>query len=192
MNPKVDVFLNKTKKWQAEMIKLRKLILACGLNEDWKWGKPCYTLNGKNVVLLIPFKERCALMLFKGALLKDTHNILHQPSENTQGMRQINFTNLTQIIDLALVLKSYLSQAVAVEKSGLKVDFKSTSDFTIPEELQTKLDELPDLKAAFDALTPGRQRAYILYFAGAKQVKTRELRIEKCIPQILSGKGLND
>ena len=192
MNPKVDFYFSKAKQWQEEFEKLRMLILDCGLTEELKWGCPCYTFEKRNIVLIHGFKEYCALLFFKGALLNDANGILIQQTENVQAARQIRFTNVRQIVKLKPILKAYIYEAVEVEKAGLKVNFKKTSDFIIPEEFQNKLDEIPALKAAFDALTPGRQRGYILYFSAAKQSKARESRIEKCMRQILTGKGLND
>jgi len=192
MNPNVDAFLSKANKWQQEFEKLRKIILDTHLTEELKWGVPCYTLDKRNVVLIHGFKEYCALLFFKGALLKDPKGILIIQSENVQASRQIRFTNIREIIKLETVLKSYIKEAVEVEKAGLKVTYKKTKEFKIPEEFQNKLNEIPPLKNAFQALTPGRQRAYLLYFSAPKQSKTRESRIEKCIPQILNGKGLND
>jgi uncharacterized protein YdeI (YjbR/CyaY-like superfamily) len=191
-NPKVDAVLSKTEQWQKEFKKLRSIILDCGLTEELKWGQPCYTFEKKNVVLIHGFKEYCALLFFKGALLKDPNGILIQQTENVQAARQIRFTNLREIVELEPVLKTYIHQAVEVEAAGLKVKLKKTSDFTIPEEFITRLEEVPGLQDAFDALTPGRQRAYIFYFSQPKQSKTREARIEKYIPKILKGKGLND
>jgi uncharacterized protein YdeI (YjbR/CyaY-like superfamily) len=191
-NPKVDALLTKTEQWQKEFKKLRSIILDCGLTEELKWGQPCYTFEKKNVVLIHGFKEYCALLFFKGALLKDPNGILIQQTENVQAARQIRFTDLREIVELEPVLKTYIHHAVEVEAAGLKVNFKKTSDFTIPEEFITRLEEVPGLQDAFDALTPGRQRAYIFYFSQPKQSKTREARIEKYIPKILKGKGLND
>jgi uncharacterized protein YdeI (YjbR/CyaY-like superfamily) len=191
-NLKVDAFLSRAKKWQDETEKLRMIVLACGLTEESKWGKPCYTFQNSNVVLIHGFNEYCALLFFKGALLKDANGILIQQTENVQAARQIRFTNVREIVEMEPILKAYVREAIEVEKTGLKVDYKKTSEFKIPEEFQRKLDEIPALKAAFDALTPGRQRGYVLYFSAAKQSKTRESRVEKCIPQILTGKGLND
>ena len=190
MNPKVDGFLRKSKKWEEEIKKLRMIVLDCGLTEELKWGKPCYTFQESNVVIIQGFKEYCALLFCKGALLKDAKGILIQQTENMQAVRQIRFTNVREIV--APVLKAYVRAAIEVEKAGLEVTYKKTSDFKIPEEFQNKLNEIPDLKTAFGALTPGRQRGYLLYFSGAKQSKTRESRVEKCMPQILKGKGLND
>ena len=192
MNPKVDWYFSKAKKWQQESKKLRTIVLDCGLTEELKWGKPCYTFQGSNVVLIHGFKEYCALLFFKGALLKDAKGILVQQTENVQAARQIRFTNAREIAEMKSVLKAYIKEAIEVENAGLEVNYKRTSEFKIPEELQNKLDESPALKTAFDALTPGRQRGYILYFSAAKQSKTREARIEKCMQQILNGKGLND
>ena len=190
-NPKVDAYLSKTKKWQEELKKLRMIILACGLTEELKWGKPCYSFQQSNIVILQGFKEFCALLFAKGALLKDANGILKKPGENTQAARRIPFTNVREIVEMEPVLKAYIHEAIAAEKAGLKVDFKKNPE-PIPEELQNKLDESPALKTAFAALTPGRQRGYILYFSAPKQSKTRESRVEKCMQQILNGKGLND
>src|SRR6266480_3423292 len=192
MNPKVDQYLRRAKKWQKEKEKLRRISLGCGLSEELKWGKPCYTFQNSNIVLIHGFKEYCALLFFKGALLKDAKGILVQQTENVQAARQIRFTNVREIDKIEPILKAYIKEAIEVEKTGLKVDYKKTADFAIPEEFQNKLDEIPALKTAFDALTPGRQRGYILYFSAPKQSKTRESRIEKCMQQILDGKGLND
>ena len=192
MNPKVDFFFSKAKKWQEEFGKLRTIILDCGLTEELKWGKPCYTFQNSNIVLIHGFKEYCALLFFKGALLKDAKGILVQQTENVQAARQIRFTNVREIGKMEPILKAYIKEAIEVEKAGLKVDYKKTADFAIPEEFQNKLDEIPALKTAFGALTPGRQRGYILYFSAPKQAKTRESRVEKCMQQILNGKGLND
>jgi uncharacterized protein YdeI (YjbR/CyaY-like superfamily) len=192
MNPKVDKYLSKAKKWQEEFQKLRTIILDCQLTEELKWGCPCYTFQEKNIVLMHGFKEYCALLFFKGALLKDAKCILIQQTENVQAARQIRFTNVREIVKMETVLKAYINEAIEVEKAGLKVNLKKTTEFIIPEEFQKKLDENPALKAAFDELTPGRQRAYIFYFSAPKQSKTRESRVEKCMQQILNGKGLND
>ncbi|MBM5695339.1 hypothetical protein D8Y04_09020 [Listeria seeligeri] len=192
LNPKVDAFLNKPSKWQAEFTALRKIAIEFGLTEEFKWGKPCYALNGSNVFLIHGFKEYCALLFMKGALIGDPENILIQQTENVQAARQIRFTNLQQIIDMELVLKSYIQNAIDVETAGLKVEVKRDKEFPIPEELQTRFDELPAFKEAFEALTPGRQRAYLLYFGSPKQSKTRVSRIEKCQEQIFDGLGLND
>lgn len=179
MNPKVDEFLSKTKKWQAEFKKLRKIILDCQLTEELKWGKPCYTFQKNNIVLIHGFKEYCALLFFKGALLKDAKGILVKQTENTQAARQIRFTNAREIDKMEPILKTYISEAIEVERAGLKVNFKKTTEFIIPEEFQKKLDEVPALKTAFEALTPGRRRAYILHFSQPKQSKTQESRVEK-------------
>jgi uncharacterized protein YdeI (YjbR/CyaY-like superfamily) len=192
MNPDVDTYLSKVQKWQKEFKKLRMIILDCELGEELKWGVPCYTFQKRNIVLIHGFKEYCALLFFKGALLKDPKGILITQTENVQATRQIRFTNVREIVEMETVLKSYIHEAIEVEKAGLKVAFKTTTEFKIPEEFQNKLDEVPALKTAFDALTPGRQRAYILYFSAPKQSKTRESRVEKCMQQILNGKGLDD
>jgi len=192
MNPKVDFYFSKNEKWQKETEKLRTIVLDCQLSEELKWGVPCYTFQKNNIVLIHDFKEYCALLFFKGALLKDTDRILVQQTANVQSARQIRFTNIQQITELEPALKTYIYEAVEVEKAGLKFEFKKTEEFTVAEEFQTKLDENPDLKTAFEALTPGRQRAYMLHFSAPKQSKTRASRIEKAIPHILNGKGLND
>ncbi|MBV8280073.1 MAG: YdeI family protein [Verrucomicrobia bacterium] len=192
MNPQVDVFLATAKKWQQEMGKLRKIILSCGLTEESKWGKPCYTFQDKNVVIIQGFKEYCALLFCKGALLKDANSILIQQTENVQAARQIRFTSLPEIVKMQPIVKAYIHEAIDVEKAGLDVSYKKTSEFTVPKELQNKLDQMPALKQAFEALTPGRQRGYLLYFSAPKQSKTRDSRIEKCMQQILKGQGLND
>ena len=189
MNPKVDGYLRKAKKWQKEMEKLRRISHDCELTEEVKWGKPCYTFQKSNIVIIQGFKEFCALLFCKGALLKDPNGILKK--FGWQAARRIPFTNVREIVEMEPILKAYIHEAIEAEKAGLEVKFKKNPE-PIPEELQKKLDEIPALKAAFDALTPGRQRAYILYFSGAKQSKTRESRVEKCMPQILNGKGLND
>ncbi|GBG10474.1 hypothetical protein PAT3040_05208 [Paenibacillus agaridevorans] len=191
-NPKVDGFLRKAKTWKAEFEELRKIVLDCGLTEDFKWMHPCYTHEGKNIVLIHGFKEYCALLFHKGALLKDDHGILIQQTENVQAARQIRFTSLQQIEEMQLILKAYIDEAVEIEKSGRQVEMKQHAEYVIPEELENKFVEIPDLKTAFEALTPGRQRAYIFYFSEPKQSKTRESRIEKYLPQILDGKGLKD
>ena len=192
MNPKADFFFRKAGKWQHEFEELRTIILGCPLTEELKWGKPCYVFGKSNIVIIQGFNEYCALLFFKGALLKDPKGILIQQTENVQAARQIRFTNVREIIELEPILKAYIREAVEVEKAGLKVSLKKTADFTIPEEFKTALDAIPALKSAFEALTPGRQRGYLLYFAGAKQSKTREARVEKCMQQILDGKGLDD
>ncbi|AXC51820.1 YdeI family protein [Bacillus subtilis] len=191
-NPKVDEFLSKAKKWKEEFEKLRTIILDCELTEDFKWMHPCYTYNNKNVVLIHGFKEYCALLFHKGALLQDAHGILIQQTENVQAARQIRFTNVQEINELENILKAYIHEAIEVEKAGLKVDVNKNIELNIPEELQNKFDEIPALKTAFEALTPGRQRAYTLYFSQAKQSKTRESRVEKYVQKILDGKGLKD
>jgi len=191
-NPKVDAFFSEAEKWQAEFKELRKIALTCPLTEELKWGHPCYTDQTNNIVLIHGFKEYCALLFMKGALLKDPKGILIQQTKNVQAGRQIRFTNLREIVKLAPVLKAYILEAIEVEKAGLKVAYKKTSDFQVPEEFQKKLDESPVLKTAFTALTPGRQRGYLFHFSAAKQSKTREARVEKYIPQILKGKGFDD
>ena len=191
-NPKVDFCFTKAKQWQEEFEKLRTIILACPLTEELKWGQPCYTFQKRNIVLIHGFKEYCALLFFKGALLKDADGILIQQTERVQSARQIRFTNVREIVQMEPILKAYIDEAIEVEKAGLKVKLKKTSDFAIPEEFQKKLDAIPALKIAFDALTPGRQRAYIFYFSAARQSNTRESRVEKWLPQILHGKGLDD
>jgi uncharacterized protein YdeI (YjbR/CyaY-like superfamily) len=192
MNDAVDVFLSKAKKWQEEFEKLRSIILESQLTEELKWGVPCYTFQNINVVLIHGFKEYCAMLFFKGALLKDPNGILIRQTENVQASRQIRFTGIQEIVKMEPLLKDYIYEAIEVEKAGLKVNFKKTREYRIPEEFQKKLDEMPALKSAFGALTPGRQRAYLLYFSAPKQSKTRELRVEKSVEQILRGKGLND
>lgn len=192
MNPKVNFFFENAGQWQEEFKKLRAIALSTELTEDVKWGCPCYTYEGKNIFLIHGFKEYCALLFFKGALMKDPDNILIQQSKNVQAARQIRFTEVAQINDLEEVLRSYMFQAVEIEESGAKVEMKKTKEFEMAEEFQEKLDQDPALQEAFKALTPGRQRAYLLHFSSAKQSKTREARIEKCIPQIMDGIGLND
>ena len=192
MNPKVDDFLGREKKWKKEFTKLRQIILDCQLTEELKWGQPCYTLDGKNVVLMHGFKEYCAVLFIKGALLKDAKGILIQQTENVQVGRQIRFTTVQDINKIEKTLKAYIQEAIEVEKAGLEVELKKTSDFAVPEEFQSKLDGHPALKSAFGTLTPGRQMAYIFYFSQAKQSKTREARVDKCIPKILDGLWLDD
>ncbi|WP_276357622.1 YdeI/OmpD-associated family protein [Cohnella caldifontis] len=191
-NPKIDPFFRKAKQWKEEFEKLREIVLDCELTEDFKWMHPCYTYENKNVVLIHGFKDYCALLFHKGALLKDPHGILIQQTENVQAARQIRFASARQIDEMQLILKTYIDEAIEIEKAGLQVEMKKTADYEIPEELQNKFVELPDLKTAFESLTPGRQRGYLYYFSQAKQSKTRESRIEKYIPQILDGKGLDD
>jgi len=192
MNPKVDWFFDKDTQWQEEYAKLRMICLACGLSEELKWGQPCYTLGKSNVVLIHGFKEYCALLFFKGALLSDPHGILIQQTENVQGPRQLRFTNAVEIGEMATAIKQYIHEAIEVEKADLKVELKKTEDFKVPEEFQYKLDHIPALKAAFEALTPGRQRGYLFHFSKPKQSKTRAERVEKYIPKILAGKGWDD
>ncbi|MCQ6562172.1 YdeI/OmpD-associated family protein [Paenibacillus mendelii] len=192
MNPKVDGFLRMAKNWKEEFEELRKIVLDCELTEDIKWMHPCYTFQGKNIVLIHGFKDYCALLFHKGALLKDDHGILIQQTENVQAARQIRFTSVQEIDEMQLILKAYIDEAIEVEKAGLQVDFKKNTEYIIPEELQNKFVEIPDLKTAFEALTPGRQNAYIFHFSEPKQSKTRESRIEKYLPHILNGKGLKD
>jgi uncharacterized protein YdeI (YjbR/CyaY-like superfamily) len=192
MNPKVDFYFNKAKKWQEEIEKLRMIVLDCGLDEELKWGCPCYTNQKSNIVLIHVFKEYCAFLFFKGALLNDANGMLVQQTENVQSARQIRFTNIHEIVELQPTLKAYIHEAIEVEKAGLKVELKKTIEFNMPEEFQYKLDKIPALKAAFEALTPGRQRGYLLHFSAPKLDKTREDRVEKYIPHILNGKGLND
>jgi uncharacterized protein YdeI (YjbR/CyaY-like superfamily) len=192
MNAKVDEFLRKAKQWRAETKKLREILLSQSLTEELKWGKPCYAFGQSNVVLIQGFKEYCALLFCKGALLKDARGVLVKPGENTQAARQIRFTNLREVLEMERLVKAYVSEAIDVEKAGLEVTYKKTADFVIPEEFQKQLKTTPSLKTAFAALTPGRQRGYLLYFSGAKQSKTRQARIEKCLPRILQGKGLDD
>jgi uncharacterized protein YdeI (YjbR/CyaY-like superfamily) len=192
MNPKVDFYFSKARQWQKELEQLRRIVLDCGLTEELKWGVPCYTFQKSNIVLIHVFKEYCALLFFKGALLNDAKGILIRQTENVQAARQVRFTNLKEIVKLKATLKAYIYEAIEVEKAGLKVTLKKTTEFSIPEEFQKKLDRSPALKNAFTALTPGRQRAYLLHFSAPKQSKTRESRIEKAMKQILNGRGLND
>ncbi|CAM3019359.1 hypothetical protein DRF59_13610 [Chryseobacterium flavum] len=192
MNPKVDFFFEDAGQWQEEFKALRTIALSTELVEDLKWGCPCYTFEGKNIFLIHGFKEYCAFLFFKGALMKDPDHILIRQTENVQAARQVRFTDVQQINDLKEILRSYMFEAVEIEESGVKVDMKKTKEFEMPEEFQNKLEQDPALKEAFESLTPGRQRAYLLHFSSAKQSKTREARIEKNIPQILTGKGLND
>ena len=192
MNPKVDWFFNKASQWQEEYAELRALALACGLTEELKWGCPCYTIEKNNIILIHGFKDYCALLFMQGALLKDPKGILIQQTENVQAARQIRFTDLQQIMKSKSTVKAYIKEAIQLDKAGLKVELKKTKEFTMPVEFKNVLKEMPDLKKAFKALTPGRQRGYLLYFSSAKQSKTREERIEKYISQILKGKGLED
>jgi uncharacterized protein YdeI (YjbR/CyaY-like superfamily) len=192
INPKVDFYFTKTKKWQQEYAKLRSIILDCQLTEELKWGCPCYTFGKSNIVLIHGFKDYCAVLFMKGALLDDSEGILIQQTENVQSARQIRFKNIQEIIDLESIVKDYVHQAIGVEKSGLKVDYKKSTELVFPEEFQNYLTEIPELKTAFEALTPGRQKAYNLYFSAPKQSKTRETRVEKYMQQILAGKGLDD
>ena len=192
MNPKVDFYFSKAEKWQEEIEQLRAIVLDCGLTEELKWGCPCYTLQGNNVVLIHTFKEYCALLFHKGALLKDTGGILIQQTKNVQAQRQIRFTNIQEITKQKKTIKAYIHEAIEVEKAGLKVALKKTTEYPIPEEFKNKLNKNAALKTAFKALTPGRQRGYLLYFSAPKQSTTRESRVEKSIQPILNGKGLND
>jgi uncharacterized protein YdeI (YjbR/CyaY-like superfamily) len=192
MNSKVDWFFTKATKWQKEYGALRKLILGCGLTEELKWGCPCYTFQKSNIVLIHGFKDYCALLFMKGVLLKDTKGILVQQTRNVQAARQIRFTHVQEIVQLESTLRAYIKEAIKVEKSGLKVELKKTKEFNVPEAFQRALDEMSELKTAFDALTPGRQRGYLLYFSAPKQLKTQQARIEKCLARILDGKGIDD
>lgn len=192
MNPEVDFFFDKAGPWQKEFQKLRTIVLDIGLTEELKWSKPCYTFKNSNIVLIHGFKAYCALLFHKGALLNDSHGILIQQTENVQSARQIRFTNVQEIIKMEPIIKACIYEAIEVEKAGLEVDFKKTKEYAVPEEFQKKMDENPDLKTAFEALTPGRKRGYLLYFSAAKQSKTRESRVEKYTGQILNGKGVDD
>jgi len=192
MNPNVDWFFNKETKWQEAYAELRTIVLDCGLTEELKWGCPCYTFQNNNIVLIHGFKDYCALLFMKGALLKDTAGILVQQTENVQASRQIRFTSIQDIVNNESILKAYINEAIEVEKAGLKVELKKTTEFNMPDEFKLVLEDMPELKTAFEALTPGRQRGYLLYFSSPKQSKTREARIEKYIQQILVGKGLDD
>ncbi len=191
-NPKVDAVLNRETNWQEEFAELRSIALECELTEELKWGVPCYTFQNSNIVLIHGFKAYCAMLFIQGALLKDDKNILIRQTENVQSARQVRFTSLSEITGMRDVIKDYIQEAIEVQKAGLKVDFKKTKEFAVPEEFQIKLDNMPALKTAFEALTPGRQRGYLLHFSSAKQSKTREARIEKAMPKILEGKGLDD
>jgi uncharacterized protein YdeI (YjbR/CyaY-like superfamily) len=192
MNPKVDFYFDKNEKWQKELAQLRTIVLDCGLTEELKWGIPSYTYQGNNVVLIHVFKEYCAILFFKGALLNDANGILVQQTKNTQAARQIRFTNVKEIVEMRAIVKAYIFEAIEVEKAGLKVSFTKAEELVFPEEFQQKLDEIPALKAAFDALTPGRRKAYHLYFSAPKKSETRRSRVEKYMPAILNGKGLDD
>ena len=192
MNPKVDWFFDKDSKWQKEYKKLRTIVLDCGLTEELKWGCPCYTFENSNIVLIHGFKDYCALLFFKGALLNDANSILIQQTKNVQSARQVRFTNLKEIVKMEKILKAYVYEAIEVERAGLKVKLKETKEFKIPEEFQKRLNKNAALKKAFNALTPGRQRAYLFYFSQAKQSTTREARVEKYLQKILEGRGLDD
>jgi uncharacterized protein YdeI (YjbR/CyaY-like superfamily) len=192
MNPKADFYFNKEQKWQQEIGQLRTITLGCGLTEELKWGCPCYTFNTNNIVLIHVFKEYCALLFFKGALLNDPDGLLVQQTANVQAARQLRFTGLMQIVEMQATIKTYVFEAIEVEKAGLKVELKKTTEFNMPDEFQSKLNTISALKTAFEALTPGRQRGYLLHFSAPKQAKTREARVEKYLPKILSGKGLDD
>jgi len=192
MNPKVDAYFNKAKRWREELEKLRTIVLECDLTEELKWRHPCYAIGERNIVLIHDFKEYCALLFFKGALLKDVHGILIQQTKNVQAGRQIRFTHVRQIAEMKPILEAYIEEAIEVEKAGLKVELKKTAEFVMAEELKNKFTEVPALKAAFYALTPGRQRGYLLHFSAPKQSKTREARIENCMERIFKGKGLQD
>jgi uncharacterized protein YdeI (YjbR/CyaY-like superfamily) len=192
MNPKVDWYFTKHEKWEHALRKLRAIALGCRLTEELKWGCPCYTESGSNIVLIHAFKEYCALLFFKGALLEDDQRILVQQTKNVQSARQIRFTSAGDVARIERVVKDYILEAIAVENSGARLERKTTAEFDLPEEFAAKLEEFPDLNRAFDALTPGRQRGYLLHFSSAKQSKTRAARVEKCMPRILDGKGLDD
>lgn len=192
LNPKVDAFLSRSNKWQEEFRKLRAIILDCALTEELKWGVPCYTFQKENIVLIHGFKDYCAILFIKGSLLQDPQGILIQQTQNVQAGRQIRFTKITEIVAMESILKEYILEAIEVEKAGLEVPFKKHTEFEIPEELRMRCEANPTLKRAFDALTPGRQRSYMLYFSAPKQSKTREARVEKYIPKILDGMGLDD
>jgi len=191
-NPKVDAFIRDAKRWQSVLKQLRAILLESELTEEFKWYQPCYTFQGKNVVVISGMKESCAFALFKGALLKDAHGVLTAPGKNSQSTRWIKFTSVREVVEMKTILKAYIREAIEVERSGLKLKLRKTSDLKFPDELQTMLDEFPDFKAAFETLTPGRQRAYIYHISGAKQSKTRETRVLNCMPQIMKGKGLLD
>lgn len=191
-NPKVDAYIDREESWKPEFVKMRAIALNSGLSEGFKWGHPCYALDGSNIVLIHGFKEYCAYLFFKGALMEDPSGILIQQTENVQAARQIRFTGVEEIDRLGNALAAYIQNAIEVEKSGAKVEMKKTSEFSMPDEFKARIDGDDALKTAFEALTPGRQRAYLLHFSGAKQSRTRQERIEKCVPGILAGKGLND
>jgi uncharacterized protein YdeI (YjbR/CyaY-like superfamily) len=191
-NPKVDAYIASAKSWQAELKRMRAILLESDLTEDFKWHQPCYTLQGKNVVVLGPLKESCAFAFFKGVLLKDVHGVLTRPGQHSQSTRWIKFTSVREIAEMKSILKAYIREAIEIEKSGTRVKLKKTSDLKKPEELELMLDEFPELRRAFESLTPGRQRAYIYHFSAPKQSKTRAARIQKFMPQILKGKGLLD
>jgi len=191
LNPKVDAYIQKSKKWPKELTKLREIVLDCSLNEDFKWYQPCYTLHGRNVVILSEYKDFCSLAFFNGALLKDEEGLLARPGD-VQAARQLRFTTVQEIEEIEPIIKAYIYEAIEVERAGLRVPHKKTEDFEVPDEFQRRLDDDPALQAAFEALTPGRQRSYLFYFAGPKQSKTREARIEKYVQRILDGKGMND
>jgi uncharacterized protein YdeI (YjbR/CyaY-like superfamily) len=192
MNPKVNWFFDKSTKWQEAYQELRELALSFDLTEELKWGCPCYTIGKSNIFLIHGFKDYCALLFMQGALLKDTKNILIQQTENVQSARQIRFANVEEILKNKSTIKSYIKEAIQLDKAGLKVELKKTTEFKMPDEFQLALNEMSELKTAFEALTPGRQRGYLLYFSSAKQSKTRNERVEKYIPKILDGKGLDD
>jgi uncharacterized protein YdeI (YjbR/CyaY-like superfamily) len=192
MNPKVDFYFIKTRKWQGELAHMRRIVLDCGLFEELKWGVPCYLFQNSNIVLIHVFKEYCAFLFFKGALLNNANGLLIQQTGNVQAARQLRFTSVQEIVERENIIKAYIYEAIEVEKAGLKVNFKKTSEFEMPDEFKNKLENSPALDVAFNALTPGRQRAYKLYFSAPKQAKTREARVEKCMSQILNGKGLHD
>ena len=191
-NPKVDFFFVKAEQWHEEYEKLRMIVLECGLDEEFKWMHPCYTFEKSNILIIHGFKEYCAILFVKGALLNDPNGILIQQTENVQAARQIRFTNVQEIVEMEPILKAYILEAIEVEKAGLKVNYKSAAEYSMPEEFINKLEEVPGLQDAFEALTPGRQKGYLFYFSAPKLSKTREARVEKYIPQILNGKGLND
>lgn len=192
MNPTVTAYLHQAKTWQEEMKLLRSILLDCGMQEDLKWGKPCYSYQNTNLIIIQPFKSYCALGFFKGSVLGDPQKILIKPGENTQGGRQIRFTGVKEIADMEPVLKQYVFEAIEAEKAGVKVQYKKTKDYDVPEELEVEMNRNPNLKSAFEALTPGRQRGYLLYFGGAKQSKTRVDRVKRYMPRILAGKGMED